>query len=181
MLADWEIIRAQKEGKIDIDPFQLSNVNPHSYDLTLGDDFFFYYTGFYIDPRKNEERGYKETYDKFWIYPGQFILGTTVEWIRLSNGVAAMLDGKSSFARFGLAVHITGGYIDAGFSGNITLEIKNENEKCPILLRAGDLVAQLSFFAISKSEIPYNMKKTSKYNGQRGTTPSRYHLNEWYG
>ena len=185
MLVDNQIKNAVVSGDIVINPFVERQINPNSYDVTLGCEFYSYCSSEFghvpvIDPRSNREYGYKRIENQVILYPNEFILGTTREYFTLCNGYAAVLEGKSSFARLGLAVHITGGFIDTGFAGNITLEIKNENDRCAIILREGDLIGQLVFFKITKATVPYDMKPDSKYKNQEGVTPSKYYRNDWY-
>ena len=59
------------------------------------------------------------------IHPGEFVLGSTVEWVELPDDIVARIEGKSSLGRLGLIVHATAGFVDPGFSGTLTLEITN--------------------------------------------------------
>lgn len=105
---------------------------------------------------------------KFVIKPGEFVLGTTVERVRLPAHIAGRIEGRSSLGRYGVTVHVTAGFIDPGFEGAITLEIANLNAN-PIVLTAGMRVGQLVFHAMSSAAIaPYK----GKYQGQTSTTAS---------
>ena len=92
--------------------------------------------------------------------------------------MAGRLEGKSSLGRLGLATHSTAGFIDPGFSGHITLELSNV-ANLPIALWPNMKVGQLALFKMSSpAEVPYGSGKLgSKYQGQRGPTPSRAYLN----
>jgi len=106
-----------------------------------------------------------------WVfYPGQFYLANTVEAISLDPDVAAQVEGKSTWGRLGLEVHSTAGWIDPGFSGQITLEIKVVGP-CPVVVEVGEPVAQLCFFRMdSSSRKPYG-SDNGKYQDQMGATP----------
>ena len=110
------------------------------------------------------------------INPGMFVLAETYEAITLPDNVVATIEGKSSIARLGITLHQTGGWIDAGFSGTITLEICNANQR-PVRLHAGMPIGQLVFYTTEKAEKPYGAKGDAKYLNQKNATLSRYHEN----
>lgn len=102
----------------------------------------------------------------FIVQPGEFVLGVTLEQIKIADDLVARVEGRSSLGRLGIIVHSTAGFIDAGFQGTITLEISNIN-RMPVALYPGMRVCQLAFEKMtSKAEIPYSMKASSKYQGQ---------------
>jgi dCTP deaminase len=111
----------------------------------------------------------------FVIHPGEFVLGTTVEWVELPDDIVARIEGKSSLGRLGLIVHATAGFVDPGFSGTLTLEITNLT-RVPIVLWPGKPIAQLSFMALDRAaERPYGHPELgSHYHGQVEATESRY-------
>jgi dCTP deaminase len=112
--------------------------------------------------------------EPFYLHPGQFALGTTLEYVSLPADVAASLDGRSSLGRLGITVHSTAGFIDPGFSGRITYEMQNEGS-APVALYPGMRVAQLCFFHLSPPAcMPYGREK-SKYKQQLTTTSSRWY------
>ena len=112
----------------------------------------------------------------FVLHPGEFILAATFESVRIPDNIVGRLDGKSSLGRLGLIVHSTAGFVDPGFEGTITLELTNISN-LPITLYAMMPVSQISFMYLSTpAEKPYGGNR-SKYQGQRGPQPSRYHLN----
>ena len=106
------------------------------------------------------------------------MLGSTFELVTLPDDVAARLEGKSSLGRLGLLTHSTAGFIDPGFSGHVTLELSNV-ATLPIKLWPGMKIGQLCFFRLSSpAEKPYGSSEYgSRYQGQRGPTASRSHLN----
>src|SRR3954467_4945295 len=112
--------------------------------------------------------------ESFVLHPGEFVLGSTYEAVTLPDDVAARLEGKSSLGRLGLLTHSTAGFIDPGFSGHVTLELSNV-ATLPIKLWPGMKIGQLCFFRLSSpAEHPYGSEKYgSRYQGQRGPTPSR--------
>jgi len=116
--------------------------------------------------------------EAFILHPGEFVLGSTFEFVTLPDDIAARLEGKSSLGRLGLLTHSTAGFVDPGFQGHVTLELSNV-ATLPIKLWPGMKIGQLCFFQLSSaSENPYGSQKYgSRYQGQRGPTASRSHLN----
>src|SRR5699024_5552226 len=114
----------------------------------------------------------------FILHPGEFVLGSTYEQVTLADDVAARLEGTSSLGRLGLLTHSTAGFIDPGFSGHVTLEPSNV-ATLPITLWPGMKIGQLCSFRLSSSAVhPYGSQATgNRYQGQRGPTASRSHLN----
>lgn len=109
----------------------------------------------------------------FVLHPGEFALGSTLEFIRLPNDIAARLEGRSTWGRVGLQVHSTAGFVDPGFSGSLTFELQNVG-KVPLSLYSGMRVGQISFYLSEESCIPYYKKQFSKYGGKMGTVGSKY-------
>ena len=116
--------------------------------------------------------------EAFILHPGEFVLGSTLERVTLPDDLVARLEGKSSLGRLGLLIHSTAGFIDPGWDGHVTLELSNV-ANLPIALYYGMKIGQISFLRMtSEAEHPYGSATTgSKYQGQRGPTPSRYYLN----
>ncbi len=173
MLADHEIRSKIEAGYITVSPYEVSLVQPASLELRLGKEFIRYLdTGHPIDP----EIHWNGTTDKFetdkvFLGPGEFILGSTMEAIGVCPSIAARVEGKSTLGRLGLVIHSTAGFVDPGFKGNITLEMKNINSR-PIVLRAGMRICQVSFHQMSSAaERPYGHEKLgSHYQHQSGVT-----------
>jgi dCTP deaminase len=113
--------------------------------------------------------------ESFVIHPGEFVLGRTLESVRMPDDVVARIEGKSSLGRLGLIVHATAGFVDPGFEGTLTLEITNLT-RVPIILWPGKPIAQLSFMALDRpAERPYGHPELgSHYHGQVDATASRY-------
>jgi dCTP deaminase len=103
------------------------------------------------------------------IYPNEFVLASTVESVNLPAHIGARVEGKSSLGRQGLFIHVTAGWIDPGFRGQITLELFNASSD-RILLRPGQKICQMAFFFLDRpAENPY----TGKYQDQLGVTEAR--------
>ena len=114
----------------------------------------------------------------FMLRPGEFVLGSTLERVGVPNDLVARIEGKSSLGRLGLLIHSTAGFIDAGFDGHITLELSNV-ANLPITIYPGMKIGQVSFMTMTTpADKPYGSgARGSKYQGQRGPTPSRYFEN----
>ena len=183
VLSDRDIRAAVASGRIGIDPFDPTCVQPASVDIRL-DRFFRVFRSSkhaYIDLAKplDDITELIEVKDKepFILHPGAFVLGSTRERIRLADDLVSRVEGKSSLGRLGLLIHSTAGFIDPAWDGAITLELSNVNT-IPITLYPGMRIGQLSFFPLSTAaEHPYGSPQLgSRYQGQTGPTPSRYRL-----
>jgi dCTP deaminase len=181
ILSDRTIREQLAAGRIGIDPLDDSCIQPSSVDLRLDRLFrvFLNHTMSVIDVRKDLSELTQEVEipdgDAFILHPGEFVLGSTSEKISLPDDVVARIEGKSSLGRLGLLIHSTAGFIDAGFSGHITLELSNV-ANLPITLYPGMKIGQVSFLQMTTpADVPYGSSKVgSKYQGQRGPTASRY-------
>lgn len=143
-----------------ITPFNPEQVNPSSYDVTIGSHW--------ICPTRDPE---ETIADKFTLFPGEVILATTNEEINLPRDVVCDLKLKSSLGRLWLN-HSLSGWIDANFHGQVTLELQNLGPY-PRILRAGMRVAQLVFMAMeSPPKVAYGENGTGHYQGQKGATKS---------
>lgn len=159
-----------------------SNIGASSMDLRLGKFFKIYDHTKYpvLDPMqpetfKNVARLIEVDNDRvpFIVQPGEFVLGVTLEKIKISDDLVARVEGRSSLGRLGIIIHSTAGFVDAGFEGTITLEITNIN-RMPVALYPGMRVCQLAFETMSSpAEIPYHKKASSKYQGQLYPEESR--------
>ena len=181
MLLSDRDIRAEIESKrVVLDPYDDEMIQPSSVDVRLDRYFRVFENHRYphIDPAEDQPdltRAVEpDGQEPFILHPGEFVLGSTYEVITLPDDVAARLEGKSSLGRLGLLTHSTAGFIDPGFSGHVTLELSNV-ATLPIKLWPGMKIGQLCFFRLSSpSEHPYGSAKYgSRYQGQRGPTPSR--------
>ena len=183
LLSDGDIRKQLDAGRIKLNPLNLDLLQPSSIDVRL-DRFFRLFDNHkypFIDPREQQDeltRFVEVASDEaFILHPGEFVLGSTYEYVSLPNDIAARLEGKSSLGRLGLLTHSTAGFVDPGFEGHVTLELSNV-ATLPIKLWPGMKIGQLCFFQLSSpSENPYGSEKYgSRYQGQRGPTASRSHL-----
>jgi dCTP deaminase len=178
-------IRAEIEaGRIAIDPFDAELVQPSSIDVRVDNRFRVFHNARYpyIDVRQpmDDLTELVEVHgdEPFILHPGEFVLGQTLEQVTLPDDLVARLEGKSSLGRLGLLIHSTAGFVDSGFSGNLTLELSNV-ANLPITIYHRMPIGQISFMRMDGSvERPYGSRGThSKYQGQAEPTPSRFHLN----
>lgn len=111
-------------------------------------------------------------WDSIRIYPGDFMLLSTVEKIKFPADIAGFVQGRSSIARAGIQVHAAG-FIDPGFEGTITLEVTNMTD-APLNIPKNIRICQIVFARASeRSSIPYGSKKDAKYQGQSGPVASK--------
>lgn len=184
VLPDHMLIEAIKEGRLEIDPFEPKLVQPASIDVRLDNSFriFNNHENAAIDPREPQEELTMliepEEGQPFVLHPGEFVLGSTLETVGLGPDLVARFEGRSSLGRLGLATHVTAGFIDPGFRGQITLEFFNVSTM-PIFLRPGTTIGQLCVEQMAApAERPYGHPDLgSKYQGQSGPTASQNHKN----
>ena len=180
LLSDRDINAELESGRIGLAPSEPEMVQPSSVDVRLDRYFRLFDNHKYavIDPAEDQPELTRllevDPEEGFILHPGEFVLGSTFEQVRLPDDVAARLEGKSSLGRLGLLTHSTAGFIDPGFEGHITLELSNV-ATLPIRLWPGMKIGQLCFFRLSSpAERPYGAGATySRYLGQRGPTASR--------
>ena len=159
ILSDRDILELIKQGVYIVNPFNIEDLQPCSVDLHLSDVLKTVH-GKSIDLK---EASYK-------LKPHEFILGSTMEKVNIPYNLMARVEGKSSIGRLGVMVHITAGFIDSGFNGNITLEIYNASDK-EFELIYGDSICQIAFETLTSPCVnPYD----GKYQGDEGTVTSRY-------
>lgn len=184
ILSDRTIREELAAGRIVISPLDPEDVQPSSVDLRLDRFFrvFRNHTKRVIDVKVNQEELTELVEiggeDAFILHPGEFVLGSTLERVSLPDDLVARLEGKSSLGRLGLLIHSTAGFVDAGWDGHLTLELSNV-ATLPITLYPGMKIGQISFLRMTTpAEVPYGSAQVgSKYQGQRGPTPSRYFEN----
>ena len=184
LLSDRDLRAEVKAGRLVIDPYDDGLVQPSSVDVRLDRYFRVFENHRYphIDPAEEQDeltRLVEVAVDEpFILHPGEFVLGSTYEVIGLADDLAARLEGKSSLGRLGLLTHSTAGFIDPGFSGHVTLELSNV-ATLPIKLWPGMKIGQVCVLRLtSPAEHPYGSSVYgSRYQGQRGPTPSRSHVN----
>jgi dCTP deaminase len=184
LLSDRDLKAEIDAGRLVIDPYDETLVQPSSIDVRLDRYFRVFENHRYphIDPAEEQDEltrmvdvGVDEP---FILHPGEFVLGSTYEVIGVADDLAARLEGKSSLGRLGLLTHSTAGFIDPGFNGHVTLELSNV-ATLPIKLWPGMKIGQVCVFRLtSPAEHAYGSAVYgSRYQGQRGPTPSRSHVN----
>ncbi len=157
ILTGNEIIKQVEIGDIIIDPFNIDQVGPNSYDLRLDEDLI-------LIRDENTNLKYKLPKE---ISPQRLYLGNTIE-VCGSEKYVPLLDGRSSWARLGLQVHMTAGFGDLGFIGQWTLEITTQ--ALQLVLKKGQRICQVSFWkAVGDRSLQYN----GKYKNSRGIIESR--------
>lgn len=185
LLSDYSIKHFSDVGGTLVDPFYEDHLQPCSYDVTLASKLIVFSAESsscikhvnavtrdfgHVETREIDmlDKGY------YALSPGQFVLGSTIEKVSLPDYIAARFEGKSSLGRMGLATHVTAGFIDAGFCGNVTLEMKNETPWY-IVIAPGMRIGQLCFFELdTPARNPYGSEILgSHYQGQIGPTPVR--------
>jgi len=179
ILNDKTIKNLIAEGKLLIEPIEDYQIQPSSVDLRLGYEFLIYSDE--IEVLDVKDNRYLEKMQKvelkegegFIVNPKQFVLATTLEYVKLPDNLTAFVEGRSSLGRLGLFIE-NAGWVDAGFEGNITLEFYNANSR-PIKIYPEMRICQLVFAQMKeKAENPYR----GKYQGQRGTTVSRIFMDK---
>ena len=190
ILSDRTLREQLDAGRIVIDPLDETLIQPSSIDVRISNLFrvFRNHTRGVIDVKQDltdltELIEMPTSLDgndtaAFMLHPGEFVLGSTLERVGVPGDLVGRVEGKSSLGRRGLMIHSTAGFIDAGFDGHITLELANV-ASLPITLYPGMKIGQISFMEMtSPADKPYGQGATgSKYQGQRGPTPSRYFEN----
>jgi dCTP deaminase len=184
ILSDATIRAEIAAGRIVVDPFDESMVQPSSIDVRLDDRFLVFrsHTRAVIDVKEDltdlTEMVRADEEEPFILHPGEFVLGATAERVALPDDIVGRIEGKSSLGRLGLLIHTTAGFVDAGFEGYLTLELSNV-ATLPITLYPGMKIGQVSFLRMDRpAETPYGASSLgSKYRGQVGPTASQYWKN----
>jgi len=184
ILSDRDIRAALASGRIAVDPLDGDAIQPSSVDVRVDDAFrvFANHRHPLIDVRQPmpdlTELVKVGDDEPFILHPGEFVLASTYERLRLGDDLVARVEGKSSLGRLGLLIHATAGFVDPGFDGWLTLELSNV-ATLPIAIYPRMRIGQLAFFGLSSpAERPYGSAElNSKYQGQRGPTASRFFRN----
>ena len=184
LLSDRDLRAELDAGRVGLDPYDPAMIQPSSVDVRLDRYFRVFENHRYphIDPTEEQpdltELVEVRADEAFILHPGEFVLASTYEVVTLPDDIAGRLEGKSSLGRLGLLTHSTAGFIDPGFSGHVTLELSNV-ATLPIKLWPGMKIGQLCLFRLSSpAEHPYGSSVYgSRYQGQRGPTPSRSFAN----
>ena len=183
ILSDRDIRKAITSGRVRITPRPdwKTQLGSCALDLRLGTVYrvFDHSRTPYIDPQNPKTLSDVTTEirvkkgEAFTLHPGEFILAVTQEHISMPDDLAGRLEGRSSIGRLGVVVHSTAATIDAGFRGNITLELANMG-RIPVMLYPGMRICSISFEELSSpAEVPYYKKKSAKYAGQKSPEASK--------
>ena len=179
VLSDRTIRECLSSGRLVIDPYDPSLVQPSSVDVRVSSEFRVFHNNRrpFIDVRRPlddlTDVVRMNGDEPFILHPGEFVLGSTLERIAIPDDLVARLEGKSSLGRLGLLIHSTAGYIDPGWDGQITLELSNV-ARLPITIYPGMPIGQISFLTLTT---PVDHPYRGKYLGQSGPTASEYHKN----
>lgn len=184
ILSDVTIREQLELGRIVIEPLGDDCIQPSSVDLHVDRYFrlFRNHSQRVIDVKEDQEELTELVEvledNALILHPGEFVLGSTLERVALPDDLVARLEGKSSLGRLGLLIHSTAGFVDAGWDGHLTLELSNV-ANLPITLYPGMRIGQISFLQMTTpAAVPYGAARLgSKYQHQRGPTPSRYFEN----
>lgn len=188
ILSDRELRARLSAGDLQVGPLSDAElqIQPASIDLRLADDFIVYKPGQIacLDPRDPDtltaatEKIRIAEGNAFILHPGEFALGSTIERVLIPPDLVARVDGRSSVGRLAVVVHATAGFIDPGFSGQITLELSNLG-RIPVQLYPGMRIAQIVLHQLtSAAERPYGAKRGSRYQEQSGPVASRLRLDD---
>jgi dCTP deaminase len=180
LLSDRDLKAELDGGRVRLDPYDVELVQPSSIDVRLDRYFRVFNNSRYthIDPAEQQDDLTSlvepDGDEPFVLHPSEFVLGSTLEVVSLPDDISGRLEGKSSLGRLGLLTHSTAGFIDAGFTGHITLELSNV-ANLPIMLWPGMKIGQLCLFRLSSpAEHSYgDAVYGSRYQNQRGPTPSK--------
>ena len=181
MLSDRSLREALEAGRIEVEPLGDNAIQPSSIDLRLASQFriFRNHTRGIIDVKEDlsdlTEMVEMPGEEPFILHPGEFVLGSTLERVKVPNDLVARIEGKSSLGRLGLLIHSTAGFVDAGWNGQLTLELSNV-ASLPITLYPGMKIGQMSFMQMTtEADNPYGSGEVrSKYQDQVGPVASRY-------
>lgn len=161
ILSDKQILQEIKDNNIVIEPFSRENLGSNSYDVHLGKWLAVYESEILDAKLHNRINRFEIPEDGFILLPSRLYLGVTEEYTETRKYVP-FVEGKSSVGRLGIDIHSTAGKGDAGFCNTWTLEI---SVKQPVRIYAGMPVGQIIYFEMKgEVEIPYNLKKSAKYN-----------------
>jgi len=176
MLSIYEVAELIAKGELKIIPILNSQkqFQRASFDLRLGSEYIIFKRTNITHLRLEKDKEcvedelnrsaefitIKKPPERFILHPGEFVLASTLEYIKLPDNIVAEIHGKSSWARLGLVVHGVAGFVDPGFSGTLTLELVNLG-KMPIPLYVGVRIAQLTFHKL-KYGVPEYL---GKYRG----------------
>jgi len=182
MLSDIDIAFSLSTGGLGIDPYCSDNMQPASYDLTLDCNFLVPNPNVVEINMAEVKSGHMERFrvdedTGIVLAPSEFILGSTLETVTIGDNFVGRIEGKSSIGRLGLLVHVTAGFIDPGFSGQVTLEMFNA-APWDLVLYPGQQIAQIAFQRLERTPSKLYGQRDNKYQNSRGPVESRFTMNK---
>lgn len=177
ILSDRDVKKAIKDGRLVFEPkLKPDQIGPASIDLKLGPVFKVFNTEkeSLLDIKKGLPKNFTKTYkmekgERFILHPHNFILASTLEYMKIPDDLVLRLEGKSSLARMGIMVH-TAGFFDPGFEGTATLEISNQSNLA-VALYPEMYICQIAVHQMSSpADVPYHKRKKSLYLKQKDPT-----------
>ena len=165
MILSGKEIHRNLNKKIFIEPFNIKQLNPNSYNLRLHNELLVYEEPVLDMKKPNKTRLITIPESGLVLEPGRLYLGRTIEYTR-TEGVVPMLEGRSSVGRLGLVIHVTAGFGDVGFAGYWTLEMFCVN---PVKIYPGVEICQIYYHTIEGDYEPYS---SGKYQNNTGIQPS---------
>ena len=178
ILSDKTILEKIKQKEITITPNPtMEQIQPSSIDLRLGNEFLLPHIDVPIDVKNGSPHYEKVNCNILQLPPKSFVLGTTIEKVKLPPNLIGRVEGRSSIGRLGVAIHITAGFIDAGFEGQITLEIANLSNST-IYLYENMRICQIVFEEIDTTPNRIYGEAGNKYQNQEGVTGSMIYYDD---
>lgn len=181
-LSDADIKRRLVDGDLVIEPIEDEELQlqPASVDVRLDNEFLKFdpQNVTSVNPLTDEPEEHMTSVEidddeTFVVHPGDFVLGSTVEWVEIPNDLIGFVNGRSTLGRLAIVIHATAGLLDPGWKGNVTLEISNLG-KVPVELTPGMRIGQLTFRDLKTvCERPYGSERGSKYQMQTGVQSAR--------
>lgn len=187
VLSDKEILKALLQNELVVNPISnIKQIGSCSVDIRLGTKFKYlkivkqtHFDITNIEKLKEEIDEYSEEIklgfsEPFILHPKEFVLGSTLEYLKLPNNLTARLEGRSTWGRVGLQIHSTAGLVDPGFEGCLTFELHNLG-KLPLPLFPGVRIGQLVFYPTNFVGVSYSAKQQAKYHDQLGPKNSTFY------
>ena len=178
ILSDKTILEKIKQKEITITPNPtMEQIQPSSIDLRLGNEFLLPHIDVPIDIKNGSPHYEKVNCNILQLPPKSFVLGTTIEKVKLPPNLIGRVEGRSSIGRLGVTIHITAGFIDAGFEGQITLEIANLSSNT-VYLYENMRICQIVFEEIDSVPNRVYGEAGNKYQNQEGVTGSMIYYDD---
>ena len=172
ILSDKTILQKIQEKELVIDPTPTDDqIQPASIDLKLANEFLLPHIDSPVDIKNGSPRYEQVNCNVLQLPPKSFVLGTTIEKVKLPPNLIGRVEGRSSIGRLGVTIHITAGFIDCGFEGQITLEIANLSHNT-VMLYENMRIAQIVFEEVDNIPNRVYGECNNKYQGQEGVTGS---------